>query len=267
VLWSNFQSITFKILLIWTIQLVPLLSYSKAIFNTKEGQLTKKSNAKVDSNQNQLLKNPHYAPYLNFKHPEFWAEGNHKPDQSLEILLEEVLKAGPKSQELAEVWLLRNEIKARAMELALPIIEKAQTRLVRAGLMKDRYNMVLPAYSLPNGTTNKFKIAKNDLESLEFFFLFSPTCPHCKSLAKNLVGFNNLSPLQISSGNIHHWPGLPNSEMASKKTINTYLSNGKYPVLVIHDPKSKNVVKLEGSKSKHEIMTSIAKLLKRRERK
>ena len=230
-------------------------------FNTSSGKVVKAQKPYGVSVPQRLLSQKKYSQFLDFNHPEFWKEGNHKPDAALEELMRAVLANRADKNELAEVWLLRNEIKARSMELALPLIEKANVKLVRAKLKKDRYDLVLPNFKLP-----KAKITKKQLKEFEFFFLFSPKCSFCKGLAKNLKGLNNVIPLQVPKGNLHHWKGLPKSDRATHDTINTYTPDKRVPILVIHDKKSGLVNIQRGLQSKSQILSGASTLLARRKR-
>ena len=204
-----------------------------------------------------------WIPLLNRAYEEYWMEGNHRPDAGF------VLFARNPSKETAKLWLLRMESKAQNLEELFAYVKDAQKDLVNAGLMADRYNMVnqaapqavreSPAGSTANVGSDSAKAAFGDLQ---FYFLYSPTCPHCARLAQNLVGFPNVHPLQVTGGELVNWSGLPASDHATPETIEAYVRDGEQPggvpVLAIYEPKSNRVLKLRGARSTQEILAAAA---------
>ena len=206
---------------------------------------------------------PEWIPLLNRAYEEYWMEGNHRPDAGF------VLFARNPSKETAKLWLLRMESKAQNLEELFSYVKDAQRDLVNSGLMVDRYNMVnQPApKALPNVSSGGAKgagvdQAKAAFGDLQFYFLYSPTCPHCARLAQNLVGFPNVHPLQVTGGELVNWPGLPASDHATPETIDAYVKDGDQPggvpVLAIYQPKTNRVLKLKGSRSTQEILAAAA---------
>jgi hypothetical protein len=205
---------------------------------------------------------PEWIPLLNRAYEEYWMEGNHRPDAGF------VLFARNPSKETAKLWLLRMESKAQNLEELFGYVKAAQQELVSTGLMVDRFNMVNKASIKPMGSSNNSeKITENSavksgFSDLQFYFLFSPTCAHCARMAQNLVGFPNVHPLQVTGGELHNWPGLPESDHATPETIESYVKDGQQPsgvpVLAIYQPKTNRVLKLRGSRTTQEILAAAA---------
>lgn len=203
-----------------------------------------------------------WIPLLNSAYEAYWAEGNHRPDAGF------VLFARNPSKETAKLWLMRMESKAQNLEQLFQYVTEAQRELVDSGAMVDRYNMVQrPHLMTEPQQSNAVKPAARlgKLDQLQFYFLFSPTCPHCARLAESLVSFPNVHPLQVSSGKLHHWPDLRASDHATPDTIAAYVKDGQQPgavpVLVISSPKSKHVLKLRGERTPEEILAAAATVL------
>ena len=206
---------------------------------------------------------PEWIPLLNRAYEEYWMEGNHRPDAGF------VLFARNPSKETAKLWLLRMESKAQNLEELFGYVKQAQTELVSSGLMPDRYNMVnQPApQAVPKSSSWVDPIKASDsrkeaFRDLQFFFLYSPTCPHCARQAQNLVGFPNVHPLQVTSGDLAKWPGLPVSEYATQETIQAYVRDGEQPgaipVVAIYQPKTNQILKMKGVRSAQEILAAAA---------
>jgi hypothetical protein len=202
---------------------------------------------------------PEWVPLLNRAYEEYWMEGNHRPDAGF------VLFARNPSKETAKLWLLRMESKAKNLEQLFAFVREAQTELVRGGLMEDRFGMVTgsaKAQALPAAKTASAPSATPEaLSSVEFFFLFSPTCPHCARQAETLAGFPNVRPLQVTEGPVKDWPGLPPSDRATKETLETYLQGGGVPVTVIFHRASNRLVKLTGARSAEEMLATAGAVL------
>jgi hypothetical protein len=198
-----------------------------------------------------------WVPYLNRAYEEYWTEGTHRPDAGF------VLFARNPTKETAKLWLLRMESKAKNLEQLFALVKDAQVDLVRSGLMVDRFNMVSPARaaSLPAPKEAPKTATQTDLSGVEFFFVFSPTCPHCARMAENLVGFPNVRPLQATEGPVKDWPGLPPSDRATPETLDTYVKDGGVPILVVFDRKSNRLLKLTGARSTSEILAAASTVL------
>jgi len=203
-----------------------------------------------------------WMPYLNPAFEEFWTEGNHRPDTGF------VLFARNPNKENAKLWLIRMETKAKYLQSMFKHISDAQTELIREGIISDRYGSVTPAI---NGLPVKKKIkpaSKDKLNELEVFFLFSSTCGYCESLSKKLISFKNIVPLQVDKTNpLKNFNLLPQSEYATEETMDAYIPSREVPVLVIHDPKERNVNILKGDQSSEEIILAMSTLISARGKK
>lgn len=213
------------------------------------------SKGKVGNKPNKELKVPkEWSALLDPKTKEFWREGNHIPDAGFLLFAQ-----NPDSTEYARFWLLRMETKAKVMNKMQQTIDKVQKDMVAEGLMEDRYWQF---EDLRKGKISK-RLAKNELKKLNFYFLFSSTCSHCKGLSKKLVNFPNLRPLQVDERRILNFNGLLESSRASKETIRMYTPDGIVPVLVIHNPKTNEVTKITGNRPLGEYYLAANSLLKR----
>ncbi len=189
------------------------------------------------------------------KNPEFWREGNHVPDEGYLRLFQEM------TPESAKLLILRGEIKALYMQKALALLENAQRELVQAGLVRDRYNTVTASGPQIVRQQPTPQLHPDQLKGLQYFFIFSPTCPHCKRLAESLMGLQNVYPLQADKSAIFHFPGMHPSEYATSETLKKYAPDGAVPVLVIHRMKDNRAVVLRGSMSAEEVLMASAQLL------
>lgn len=250
--------------------LILLLLLSNTLYaarvNTSEGNLLPSPTKEEIEQSADRVKIPiktnipeSWVPYLNPAFEEFWTEGNHRPDTGF------VLFARNPSVENAKLWLLRMETKATYLQVMFNSVVVAQKDLIKQGLIKDRYNSIEKARSLPPTKVKQNGVSKEELSELEIFFLFSSTCPHCKRLALTLKAFPNVSPLQVdSSEKLTNFESLPASEMATEDTKSAYLQTAEVPVLVIHDPTNKTVNILKGNRSQEEILLAMASLLNTR---
>jgi hypothetical protein len=201
-----------------------------------------------------------WIPYLNRAYEEYWTEGNHRPDAGF------VLFARNPSKETAKLWLLRMESKAENLELLFGLVKEAQADLLRQGLVEDRFGTAPApkAGTLPvAGARGGVLPARADLHALEFFFLFSSTCPHCVRMAETLQSFPNVKPLQVDGGGLKEWPGLPPSDRATPETIATYLDGGAVPAVVVYHAKTNRALKLTGAKSTAEVLAAAAAVMAR----
>ena len=194
-----------------------------------------------------------WKPLLNPKTNEFWKEGNHKPDDGFLLFAK-----NPTSIQYAKLWLLRMETKAKVLSQMQSTVSKAQAQMIKAGLMEDRYWQFK---DLKKGKTDK-RVSKKALKKLDFYFLFSSTCSHCRSLAKKLVAIPNLRVLQVDDKKIINFNGLAKTDRATKDTIKSYAPDGIVPVVVIHNPKSNVLTKVIGNKPIGEYYLAANSILK-----
>lgn len=199
---------------------------------------------------------------LNPKTDDFWREGNHVPDAGF------VIFAKNPTKENAKFWLMRNELKAKRMEQMLPLLEQAQMELIKAGLMEDRYDVLKKGRALaPKNSTIKVDLGNSGLQSLTFYFIYSPDCPHCQRLATTIQSLPNVHPLQATQSGLKSWPGLPASRYATKETLATYVKDGRVPVLIVHDRESNNVQILKGAVSRETILLAASNVINSRRKK
>lgn len=180
-----------------------------------------------------------WKPYLNPKTREFWKEGNHTPDQGFLLFAK-----NPNSIKHAKLWLLRMETKAKILGLMQKTVEKAQAQMFRDGLLEDRY-FEFQAKSKRKLVSKNFKKFKD----LEFYFIFSPTCPHCKDLSKKMSRFPNVWPLQVGKGKLKNFQGMNKTVFANQETIKKYNPGGKVPVVVLFNKKIKKAIRLVGNRN------------------
>lgn len=215
---------------------------------------------KIETKAKDLCKGPKerceiWKTLTDPKSPEFWKEGNHIPDHGWITMVQDM------TVDSAKLFLLRGEIKALYLQRAMKLIDQAQIELVSEGLMEDRYNVVTNKVAQLQ-RANVPKPNKSELKKLQYFFIFSPSCPHCKNLGRTLVGLPNVYPLQATQGKLYHFDGLNKSERASTETLKGYAPNGVVPVLVVHHSSSKKAVVLRGNQSIDQIMIASAQLLR-----
>lgn len=194
---------------------------------------------------------------LDPKSRDFWKEGNHLPDEGW------ILFAQNMNLESAKLFLLRGELKAKSLHKAMALIDKAHMELIAEGIMEDRYNVFANKVEQIN-QRRASNIDKNSFKKLQYFFIYSSTCPHCKGLAKKLASFPNVYPLQANKAKLVNFDGLKKSEYASKETLAQYAPGKTVPVLVIHNPKTKEAVVLEGNKPSSEIILASARILQKK---
>ena len=191
----------------------------------------------------------------------FWKEGNHVPDEGFLLLAK-----NPTNKAYAKYWLLRNEIKAEQLALIQATVDEAQRELFLEGKLKDRYfqfgrgSRTTKTAALPiNQTPN---VSKADLKRLNFYFIFSSTCPHCSDLAKKMKSLPDVRPLQADKKPIKQFEGLIQSSRATPETLANYAPDGVVPVVVIHNPKTNAATKIVGNKTLEEYLSASAQILK-----
>lgn len=196
-------------------------------FNTKSGNsIIQKSHLNAPDRWKNLL-NPRTI--------EFWEENNgYLPDKGWLIYLQDP------TDENARYWLLRGEIKAVEMNKIQSHLAKVEMKLIKDGLLEDRYNRLK---SMKSDAALK-KIANT--KGLAYYFLFSPNCSACSKQAGVLKNFKNVHPLQVSGKRLKHYPGIKRSKWADKKVKDDYLEKGVTPVTIIHNQENKTILLAEG---------------------
>lgn len=225
-------------------------SYGFFRFNTNQSKLDVAKNAPEE-----------WKELLNPKTNRFWKEGNHTPDEGFLLFAK-----NPTNKEYAKFWLLRNEIKAEQLALMQATVDEAQRELFLEGKIKDRYHQFKKNNSpvkVQKAETNQTpNISKADLKKLNFYFIFSSTCPHCSDLAKKLKNIPDVRPLQADSKALKNYEGLIQSTRATPETLTNYAPDGVVPVIVIHNPKTNAATRIVGNKTIEEYLMASAELLK-----
>lgn len=194
---------------------------------------------------------------LNPKTTRFWKEGNHIPDEGFLLLAK-----NPNNKEYAKLWLLRNEIKAKYLAMIQKTVDTAQKELFLEGKLVDRYYQFKDKAKKSKKRNFSPKISSNQLEKLNFYFIYSSTCPHCKKLAKTLTKIPGVLPLQVDNNKLLNFKGLAKSSRASKETLSNYAPDGVVPVVVIHNPKTNSATKITGNKPLDEYLFASSELVK-----
>jgi hypothetical protein len=214
---------------------------------------------RVNTEGNEIVTNKEetisseWEPLLNPKTKEFWKEGNHIPDEGFLLFAQ-----NPKSIKHAKFWLLRMETKAKILNQMQKTVEVAQKEMVEKGLMEDRYWQF---EDLKKGLVNT-RVTIDDLKQLNFYFLFSSTCPHCKGLAVKLKKIPKVRPLQVDNLKLMVFSGLEETTRATKETVRAYSPDGIVPIVVIHNPKTNVITKIAGNRPIGEYFLASHSLLK-----
>lgn len=180
---------------------------------------------------------------------EFWSEGNFKPDAGF------VLWAKNPTIENAKLYLIRMNAKRDRLHVMQKQQEQANKELIKLGAITNDYDFLAEA------TRSDPKVALSSINETQIFFLFNPTCPHCKRQAQILSGQQNVTPMQIGGTELLHFPNLPQSVWATKEDIDRYAADKEVPVLLVYDRKTNNMASVKGVHTLPEI-DKIAKHLK-----
>lgn len=181
---------------------------------------------------------------------EFWKEGNHVPDAGF------LLWAKNPTIENAKFYLLRMNAKRDRLHLMQKQQEEANKELIKAGLIADDYDF-LTEVTRPNSKER----ASLD-QFTQIFFLFSPTCPHCKRQAQIFREQTQIVPMQIGGQTLNHFDGLGKSVWASNEDIQKYASKGVVPVLLVYDKKTNNMTSVQGVHTISELSQIVSLLRK-----
>ena len=161
---------------------------------------------------------------------EFWSEGNFRPDAGF------VLWAKNPTVENAKLYLIRMNAKRDRLVLMQKQQEQANKELIKLGVIANDYDF------LSLGTRSAPAAALTAINDTQIFFLFNPTCPHCKVQGEILSGRPNVIPMQIGGSELLHFHNLSKSIWASKEDIDRYAADKVVPVLLIYDRKTNNMV-------------------------
>jgi len=185
-----------------------------------------------------------WEPYINPSFSEFWTEGHTKADSGF------ILFARNPTPENAKLWLIRMENKRKMLLKMQGLIDQVYPELVSSGEIVDYYNLATSvSKSSPKPAMKNIKLATD----ITLYFLFSPTCPHCKSQAEILRSVSShVVPLQVSGNELFHFKRFKHTEWADNETKNKYVK-GQVPVTLVYNQISQKIAKLSGVKSLGEI--------------
>lgn len=198
--------------------------------------------ARLMDNKTEVPDN--WKPFINPSFSEFWTEGHTKADSGF------ILFARNPTPENAKLWLIRMENKRKMLLTMQGLIDQVYPELVSSGEIVDYYNLVSAvSKNSPKPALQNIKLASD----ITLYFLFSPTCPHCKSQAEILKNVSShVVPLQVSGGELLHFKGFKHTEWADNETKNKYVK-GKVPVILVYNQSSQKIAKLSGVKRLLEI--------------
>ncbi len=181
---------------------------------------------------------------------EFWNEGNFRPDTGF------VLWAKNPSIDNAKLYLIRMNAKRDRLHVMQKQQEQANRELIKLGVIANDYDFLAQA------TSSDSKAPLSSISQTQIFFLFTPTCPHCKRQGQILSGQSNVTPMQIGGKELLHFPNLPQSVWATKEDVDRYAADKVVPVLLVYDRQSNNMASLKGVHTTQEI-DKVAKHLKK----
>ncbi len=238
----------------WQVSLLIVLGgITKPSFGDDRRVTTNEGNAYSSSLDVKVPTNvpipPEWKKLIDPTTDEFWNEGNFKPDTGF------VLWAKNPTIENAKLYLIRMNAKRDRLQIMQKQQEQANKDLIKLGVIANDYDFLAQA------TRSDSKIALSSINDTQIFFLFTPTCPHCKRQGQILSGQPNVTPMQIGGQELLHFPSLPQSVWATKDDIDRYAKDKVVPVLLIYDRKTNNMVSIKGVHTLQEI-DKIAKHLK-----
>lgn len=178
---------------------------------------------------------------LNPSTDEFWTEGNFKPDAGF------ILWAKNPTINNAKLYLIRMNAKRDRIHVMQGQQEQANKELIKLGVIANDYNF------LASATRTDPKGVLASVDNTQIFFIFNPTCPHCKRQAQILAHRSNVIPMQIGGSELINFPDLPPSVWATKEDIDRYAADKVVPVLLIYDQKSNQIVSAKGVHTLQEI--------------
>lgn len=214
--------------------------------NTTTGNVIDRTAVRIPSN---LQVPTEWKSLINPQTDEFWYEGNFTPDAGF------VLWAKNPTIENAKLYLIRMNAKRDRLHVMQQQQEQANKELIKLEVIANDYDF------LAGATRSDQKIALSSINDTQIFFLFNPTCPHCKRQGEILAGQTNVTPMQIGGTELLHFQNIPRSVWATKEDVDRYASEKMVPVLVVYDRKTNNMTSLKGVHSLQEI-DKVAKRLK-----
>ncbi|PIR04684.1 MAG: hypothetical protein COV57_03105 [Candidatus Liptonbacteria bacterium CG11_big_fil_rev_8_21_14_0_20_35_14] len=201
---------------------------------------------------------------LDNKDSRFWKEGNHVPDEAFVILGQD-----PTNIEKAKLWLLRNEKKAKVLQLMMKTIELAQRDLLKSGQVEDRYDELdeikWDKHLSMKPVKDQVSVKESSIERSEdisVFFVFHPSCNYCHKQSLTLTSFKNVIPLQVSDGEIMNFQGLYPSQKIDSDVKKQWFGEGaiETPQLIIVNQKTNKATRLKGYSSTEQIVKAMAKV-------
>lgn len=223
------------------------IAISERRVNTNEGNAVQTTRVKIPPN---LQIPPEWKPLIDPTVDEFWNEGTYKPDAGF------VIWAKNPSIENAKLYLIRMNAKRDRLHTMIKQQEAANKDLIQQGIIANDYDF------LSEAIPSKQKSSLDHSKETQIFFIFNPTCPHCKRQAQILSGSKNTTPMQIGGGELVNFPNLPPTVWATSEDIELYAKDKVTPVLVIYSRKTNNVASVKGVHSIDEIDQIITKLRK-----
>lgn len=214
--------------------------------NTTIGNVADRTTIRIPSN---LQIPDEWKSLINPQTDEFWYEGNFKPDAGF------ILWAKNPTIESAKLYLIRMNAKRDRLHVMQEQQEQANKELIKLGVIANDYDF------LASATRSDPKTALSSINDTQIFFLFNPTCPHCKRQGEILAGQPNVTPMQIGGTELLHFQNIPRSVWATKEDIERYAPEKMVPVLLVYDRKTNNMTSLKGVHSLQEI-DKVAKRLK-----
>ncbi len=206
--------------------------------STTTGNVSPKSSPLVSSS----LHVPHeWKSLLNPETDEFWNEGNFKPDAGFVIWARNPTIAN------AKLYLIRMNAKRDRLHIMQQQQEQANKELIKVGAIANDYDFLAGAFKADS------KTILSSSQETQIFFLFTPTCPHCKRQGQILSGRTNVVPMQVGGSQLHHFEKLPKSVWATNEDIDRYVADKVVPVLLIYNRKTNNITSIKGVHTINEI--------------
>jgi hypothetical protein len=225
-------------------------AFSDRRVTTNKGNTSSKTDSRVSLPSD--LKVPlEWQKLIDPTQDDFWNEGNFKPDQGF------LIWAKNPTIENAKLFLIRMNAKRNTLHIMQKQQEIANKELIKLGVIANDYDF------LTQQTGKLSQVIESDLKGVHIFFLFHPTCSHCKKQAQILSGRNNVTPMQVAGDSLVQLEGLPPSIWAEKEDINKYASNKVVPVLLIYSNKTNSITNLSGVHTLDEIKEVVRALEKK----
>jgi hypothetical protein len=196
---------------------------------------------------------------LDPSYDKFHYEGNHKPDAGYLIF------AKNPTSENARFWLLRQEAKAERLTKMNSLVEEENKKLIKEGLIKDRYSVIKNGQSAALSTKTEVLSLKeqHQFRDMEVYMIGSSSCKFCKRQLALLKSINGLKIFHIKGSQPlkgskeFSWKWI---RIELKELFEGILSAGFLPVTILYFPKKNTATSLEGFTTKKELFESVRKL-------